>query len=406
MKKIGATGWIVIGTLLGVLAGLFFKESMGELKFVGDIFLRLVQMSVVLLVMGAVIEAVGNLDIDELGRLGFKTLFFFMCTTVLAATIGLIAADIIRPGDGLPAIDAFKEFKATLPSGKWQDMVVNFFPRNIVDSMAKGEMIQVIVFAIMGGISLSLLGKQESGKSMIIWVRHFNEIILQIVKCIMKIAPIGIFALLGWVVGVIGLQVIIPLAKFLVAMFVSAVATFAIVLFAVSAYARLNPFILAKKLNRMAMVALTTTSSAITLPTKMQDSEERIGISKRVSRLVNPLGMALNSDGLALYLAIACITVAQFFKIDLTVADQIRIVVMATLATLGTVVVPGGGLVALAIVFPVLGLPLEGIALLAGIDWFSGMIRTAMNVVDDVLVAVLVAANENELDREVFNNTP
>lgn len=149
-------------------------------------------------------------------------------------------------------------------------------------------------------------------------------------------------------------------------------------------------------------MAFTTTSSAITLPVKMADAENKIGISKRISRLVNPLGMTLNSDGLALYLAIACITISQFFNINMTISQQVTIVVMSTLATLGTVVVPGGGLVALAIVLPVMGLPLEGIALLAGIDWFSGMFRTVMNVIDDVIVALAIAINENEFDREIF----
>lgn len=403
MRKLGSTSWIVIGMVAGMGAGLLLGPVMGEFKFVGDIFLRLIQMSVVLLVMGAVIEAVGSLDAKELGQLGAKTLFLFLCTTVLAATCGLIFADILRPGEGLPAMPGL-EYKGLPPDQGWANLVVNFFPKNVIESMAKGDMIQVIVFAVCFGLSLSLLGKNESASQFFALVRHFNVIILEVVKLIMKLAPIGIFALLGWVTGVIGLAVIIPLAKFLLAMLLSAVITFIIVLLVASAYARLNPVKLARKLSRMAVVALTTTSSAITLPVKMADSETKIGISRRVSRLVNPLGMALNSDGLALYLAIACMTVAQFFQIDMSVATQVKVVVMAVLATLGTVVVPGGGLVALAIVFPVLGLPLEGIALLAGIDWFSGMIRTAMNVVDDVLVAVIVAANAGELSHEIFDN--
>lgn len=403
MNRLSSTTWIVIGMLSGVLAGVIFGPAMGELKFVGDIFLRLIQMSVVVMVMGAVIESVGSLKPQEMGRIGLKTLFFFLCTTVLAASFGLLLADILKPGTGLPPMAAL-DYKGMPPDQGWSSMLVNFFPRNIVDSMAKGEMIQVIVFAVLFGMALSLLGKHESSVRIFKFVRHINVLILEVVKIVMKLAPIGIFSLLGWVTGVIGLAVIIPLAKFLLGMLVAAVLTFLVVLLAVSTYTRLNPVRLAKKMYRMALVALTTTSSAITLPVKMADSENKIGISKRISRLVNPLGMALNSDGLALYLALACMTVAQFFNIEMTFAAQVKVVVMATLATLGTVVVPGGGLVALAIVFPVLGLPLEGVALLAGIDWFSGMIRTAMNVVDDVLVAVVIAEGAGELDRGIFEN--
>lgn len=403
MNRLSSTTWIVIGMLGGVLAGVIFGPAMGELKFVGDIFLRLIQMSVVIMVMGAVIEAVGSLNPHEMGRIGVKTLFLFLCTTVLAASFGLLMANILQPGTGLPPMVGL-DYKGMPPDQGWSDMLVNFFPRNIVDSMARGEMIQVIVFAVLFGLSLSLLGKHESSIQIFQFVRHINVLILEVVKIVMKLAPIGIFALLGWVTGVIGLAVMIPLAKFLLGMLVAATATFIVVLLLVSGYTRLNPFRLARKMNRMALVALTTTSSAITLPVKMSDSENRIGISKRISRLVNPLGMALNSDGLALYLGLACMTVAQFFNIDMPVAMQVKVVVMAVLATLGTVVVPGGGLVALAIVFPVLGLPLEGVALLAGIDWFSGMIRTAMNVVDDVLVAVVIAEGAGELDRNIFDN--
>lgn len=401
--KLSSTTGIVLGMIGGMAAGVLLGPTMGDFKFIGDIFLRLIQMSVVLLVMGAVIEAVGSLDPKELGQLGAKTLVLFLMTTTLAATFGLIMADILRPGAGLPPMPDLK-YAGLPPDQGWAALVSNFFPKNVIESMAKGDMIQVIVFAVCFGLALSLLGKNESGTQFFAMVRHFNVIILEVVKLVMKLAPIGIFALLGWVTGVIGLAVIIPLAKFLLAMLVAAIGTFLVVLMITCAYGRLNPIALTRKLSRMAVVAVTTTSSAITLPVKMADSENKIGVSRRISRLVNPLGMALNSDGLALYLAIACMTVAQFFQIDMPVATQIKVVVMAVLATLGTVVVPGGGLVALAIVFPVLGLPLEGIALLAGIDWFSGMIRTVMNVVDDVLVAVIVAINAGELDRNIFEN--
>ncbi len=404
MKRLGLTGWIVIGTVAGMLVGHFVGPNIAGIKFIGDIFLRLIQMSVVLLVMGAVIEAVGALDPKELGRLGVKTIVLFMLTTALAATTGLILADIFRPGAGLtsPVAELAGTYKS--PDTTWTEIVTNFFPRNVIESMARGEMIQVIVFAVLFGVALSLLAKSDSGSNIIRIVKQFNVIILQVVKIVMKAAPVGIFALLAWVTGYIGLAVVRSLAVFLLCMLVSAIITFVIVLLVTSAYARLNPIKLALKMNRMAVIAITTTSSAITLPTKMSDSETRIGISPRVSRLVNPLGMALNSDGLALYLAIACMTVAQFFNVEMSVGTQIQVVVVSVLATLGTVVVPGGGLVALAIVFPTLGLPLEGIALLAGVDWFSGMIRTAMNVVDDVMVAVIVAASENELDRNIFDN--
>lgn len=400
IKKPNSTTWIVLGMVGGILAGLVFGPVMANFKFIGDIFLRLIQMSVVLLVMGAVIEAVGSLDSKELGRLGGKTLLGFMVTTVTAASVGILLANVIKPGAGIPIMELKSSVKP--PDQTIVDMVVNFFPTNVVSAMSNANMIQVIVFAILFGLALSIMGKNEHSNKIFALVQDFNVVILNVVKIVMKFAPFGIFALLSWVTGKIGIKVMIPLAKFLIAMGLGSIILLVLFISLVSIYGKLNPIRLARKFYRMGVVAFTTTSSAITLPVKMADAENKIGISKRISRLVNPLGMTLNSDGLALYLAIACITISQFFNINMTLSQQVTIVVMSTLATLGTVVVPGGGLVALAIVLPVMGLPLEGIALLAGIDWFSGMFRTVMNVIDDVIVALAIAINENEFDREIF----
>ena len=172
----------------------------------------------------------------------------------------------------------------------------------------------------------------------------------------------------------------------------------------VSAYGKLNPVRLLMKLKNTIIVAVTTTSSAVSLPIQMEDSELRIGVSRRVSRLVNPLGMNLNSHGLAITVAIACITVAQFFNIELTLASYIQIGIMSTFATFANLAVPGGALVTMAIGFQMAGIPLEGIAIIAGVDWFAGIIRTLLNVVDDVLIAVAVAISEKELDMDIFNS--
>lgn len=283
------------------------------------------------------------------------------------------------------------------------EIITNFFPSNIVSSIAEGNTIQVIVFALLAGLAISLLSESTGSSKILDGVRAINQVLLTIIKLVMKVAPLGIFSLLGWAIGNYGLAVILPLAKFLATFAVCSILILVVFITLVSVYVKVSPFRLAKKLTHMGVVAFTTTSSAVTLPTKMDDSENKIGISKRVSRLINPLGMSLNSDGLALYLALACLTVAQFFGVEMTLQQQFVVVIMSTLATLGTVVVPGGGLVALAIVLPTIGLPIEGVALLSGIDWFSGMFRTTLNVIDDVLVALVVAKQEGEFDRQIFD---
>lgn len=403
MKKLSLTSQMIVASILGLIAGAIFGPAMGNLKFLGDIFLRLMQMSVVLLVMGAIIEAVGALEPKDLGKIGGKAIAMFMITSALGATIGLFFVNLIKPGVGVQGVTA-SAYKGSLFQGKILDMIVNFFPKNIFEAMSKGDMLQVIIFAAFFGMALSFLGKNESAKKVYEFIQHVNVVIMEIIKIVMKFAPIGVFALLGGITGVIGLKVVIPLGKFLVTMLIGSLAALAILIIIVSLYGRINPIRLIKKLNRTIVVALTTTSSAISLPVQMSDCEERVGISRRVSRLVNPLAMSLNSNGLALSIAVACITIAQFFGINLTLQQQIAVVVVSTLATLGNLLVPGGALVAIAIALQMTGLPLEGIAILAGVDWFAGIARTLLNVVGDVLVTLFIAINEKEFDRTIFDS--
>lgn len=403
MKKMNLTVAIFAAMILGMAAGSLWGSLMVNLKFVGDIFLRLIQMSIVLLVMGSVIEAIASIDMRSLGRFGVKAFIGFSATTIFASFVGILLANVLQPGAGIAysgELAPVKGAEDTLAS-----VITNFFPKNIMQSLTDGNTIQVIVFALLFGVALNVMKEHGKGKALLAGIVEFNECLLTIIRMVMKLAPLGIFSLLGWAIGKYGFGVIVPLFKFLGAMALGAGGILALFIVAVSLYVQVSPLKLAKKFLNMGVVAFTTTSSAITLPVKMADSENKIGISKRVSRLINPLGMSLNSDGLALYLALACLTVAQFFGIQLSLGEQVVVVVMATLATLGTVVVPGGGLVALAIVLPAVGLPIEGVALLAGIDWFSGMFRTVLNVIDDVIVALVIANSEGEFNREIFDGS-
>lgn len=401
LKKINMTNQIMIAMVLGIIVGLVVGPSIAPIRVLGDVFLRLIQMSVVVLIMGAVIEAVGNLDPKELGKLGGKMALWFMGGTLLAGTLGIILGFVIRPGAGLDVtLDSAASFDA---GGEGlTEVLLGFFPENIIDAMASANMIQVIIFSLFFGLSISMLSVNHDLSSLKNGIEQFNLVILQIIKTVMKIAPIGIFALLAWVTGTIGFAVIIPLAKFLLTMGIGTIIYMIIWIVATAAYVKVSPVQLGKNLWRMTVVAFTTTSSAITLPIKMEDQERKLGVSERISRLVGPLGMAMNSNGLALYLSIAAITLAQFYGLDFTVMNAVQTVALSTLATLGTVVVPGGGLVALAIVIPSLGLPLESIALLAGIDWFSGMFRTVLNVDADATIAMILAYDEGELDYDIF----
>ncbi len=403
LKSVKLSTWMIIASIMGIVFGLIFGKSMSNIKFLGDIFLRLMQMSVVFLVLGAISEAIGSLDIKDIGKLGGKTIGLFVLSTLFASFVGVILSAIIRPGVGVTGV-ASGAYEGTLPEGNPLDLLVNFFPKNVVESMATGGILQVIVFSIFLGLALSILKENKSGQAVLGFIKDFNVVIMQIIKIVMYYAPIGIFALVGSITGTSGVSVLVALSKFLIALTVGCIAVLILLTLMVSAYGKLNPVRLLMKLKNTIIVAVTTTSSAVSLPIQMEDSELRIGVSRRVSRLVNPLGMNLNSHGLAITVAIACITVAQFFNIELTLASYIQIGIMSTFATFANLAVPGGALVTMAIGFQMAGIPLEGIAIIAGVDWFAGIIRTLLNVVDDVLIAVAVAISEKELDMDIFNS--
>ncbi len=402
MKKLSTIKQILISMVIGIIAGMLLGENAGSLKIIGDIFLRLIQMSVVILIMGAVIEAVGNLDTKDLGRLGIKMIFWFMFFTIIAATIGIGLGLLLKPGASvlLNANGSVVE----QPIQELSEIIVDFFPINIIDSMASGNMIQVIVFAILFGATLSTLREKKMSNMILDWVKDLNVVIINMISKIMVIAPIGIGALLAYTTGTMGIGVILPLMKFLIIFGIGTIIHLFISVILTAIYCKASPIRIARKLTNMTVMAFTTTSSAVTLPIKMKDSETKLGVSSRISNLVNPLAMTLNSNGLSMFLALACITVAQIYKIEIDILSIIRIITLSTLACLGTVVVPGGGLVALAIVMPSIGLPLEGIVLMSGIDWFSGMFRTVLNVDTDALISMLIAKDTKELDYDILNS--
>lgn len=402
MKKLTFSNMMILASILGFIAGIVFKDFMGNFKFLGDIFLRLMQMSVVLLIMGAIIESVGALKPKDLGTLGLKTISMFLITTIFAATVGIVIVNLIKPGVGVVGIIP-QEYTGKLFEGNVVELIVDFVPKNIVSAMSSGNIIQVIIFSIFFGLAISFLQENKEVYKIYEFIQSFNIVIMQMVKIIMYFAPIGVFSLLANITGTIGLSVVMPLFKFLLSMFIGAAVVVVVLLLLLALFAQINPIRFLKKIKNSIIVSATTTSSAISLPIQMEDCEERLGISRRVSRLVNPLAMTLNSDGLALTISISCIMIAQFYGINLTFSQQVIIVSVSTLTTMGNLLVPGGALVAIAIALQMVGLPLEGVALIAGVDWFAGIARTLLNVIDDIIVAFIVAILEKEFDREIFN---
>ncbi|MEG0772186.1 dicarboxylate/amino acid:cation symporter [Clostridium sp.] len=399
--KISLTNQILIATIIGIIAGLILGPKIAPIKFLGDIFLRLIMMGVPLIILGSVTVAVGQISPKELGKLGFKIFAWFLGGTIISAIIGITFGYILKPGEGLPAMELVKTIEPTKQT--IFETFVNFIPNNILDSLAKTNMIHIIVFAIFLGTATSSYVDKKGDRTILELMMKGNDILLIIIKNVMKIAPIGVGALIAVVSGSMGLNVITLMIKYLGGLFLACGLVMILAILVTAARVKVNPWKLAKKLGNMTLVAATTTSSAITLPTKMDDSVNKLGVSKRISDLVNPLGMAMNSCGQAVFMSMASLMLLQFFNMDASLGKVIQIVAVATLGCMGSLAVPGGGLVVFVSMMPVLGLPVEGIALIAGVDWFRGAITTVPNVDIDALVALIIADDEGEFNRDIFD---
>ena len=402
------TGQILIATFGGILFGGIVGPWSSNLKIFGDIFLRIIQMSVIMLVMSAVIVAVGRGSVGDAGKMGFHTFKWIIFFTLTSAFMGAVLAYYIQPGTGVAHMTEIGEKVAasgTLQDTSLQDTILAFFTTNIFSAMANSAMVPCIIFSLFFGVAMSQ-HIRDTGKTLILdWITSVNEIIVNIIKNVMKISPIGIFCLLDDVTGSKGFTVVIPMAKFLGILIVGDILQLLIYGIITAVICKVNIFKMPKKFMKMSIIALTTTSSAITLPTKMEDSVTKFGVSRKVSDFTGPITMSMNSSGWALCNVTAIFFIAQFSGIHLTTYQMIMAVVLSCLMCMGSVVVPGGAIIVYTFLATSMGLPLDSIAVLIGIDWFSGMFRTLNNVDIDVLVAMLVANRIGEFDRDVYNGT-
>lgn len=405
VKKVSMTVQVMIAMVLGVVVGTLSGGKIEGIKLLGDIFLRLIQMSIILLVMGQIIEAVGSLNPKELGKQGVKIIAIFLGTSLLAASIGIFMGAIFKPGVGMDLSALTNEVKIDKSTiGSISDTVLGFFSANVIKSMADGAIAQVIVFAILFGVALSFVRMENENSKLFEVIVEFNKIILRMISIIMKLAPIGIFALIASTIGKVGVGVILPLSKYLGVYGLGTLMYLVVFFIFVSMYCKVNIIKLIKGMTQMSLMALATTSSAVTLPTEMKDAREKLGISERVTKLVLPLGMTINSNGSAMHMAFTVVTIAQIYGVTYSGGQYLYIAALATLVSLANAVVPGAGLVSLAIVVPQMGLPIEVIALFAGVEWFVGMLRTILNVDSDIFTALIVAKSENGIDYDVYNN--
>ena len=401
--SISLTTQILIATAGGIVFGSLVGEWASNLKFIGDIFIRLIQMSVVLLVMSAVASAVGGGDGQDVGKMGFHTFKWIIIFTVISAGLGVALSMLLQPGIGVEIASAADVANSSVETGSIQDTILGFVPTNIINSMAEGSMVPCIVFSLFFGVAMGAYAKESGNRNVIEWVQGINGVITNIIKIVMNVAPIGIFCLLANVAGTTGFKVIIPMLKFLLVLLIGDAIQFLLFGPFTAAVTKVNLFKMPKKFAKMSMMAVTTTSGAICLPTKMEDEVTKFGISRKVADFTGPITMSMNSCGAAQCYVAAIFFMAQSTGIQMTPYQMGMAILLSCLMCLGTISVPGGSVIVYTFLATSLGLPLESIAVLIGIDWFAGMFRTLMNVDVDVLIGLLVASKLGELDRDVYD---
>ena len=394
---------IIIALILGIAVGAVLGPSAEYIKPIGSLFINLIKMLIVPLIFSSLVVGICSMDdIKKMGRIGAKSFGIYLLTTAIAITIGLVIGTVLQPGAGID-MQMPAEMAAAKEAPSFIQTLLNMVPKNPVEAMASGSVLQIIVFALMLGVAINLAG--EKGKPVASVFESFAEIMYKMTHIVMAFAPYGVFALMAWVAGKYGLDVLLPLGMVILGVYVGCIVHVLLTLTGggIMLLARLNPVRYWRGIIDAQAVAFTTTSSSGTLPVTMECAQTNLGVSRPISSFVLPLGATINMDGTALYQGVAALFVAQAFGIDLSTGQYVTIILTSTLASIGSAGVPGAGLIMLSLVLTSVGLPLEGLAVIAGIDRILDMARTTVNVTGDLMVSVLIAKSEGELDVETYN---
>ena len=397
-KKVSLTVWILAALILGIAAGLLLQKNSDiaetYIKPLGTIFLNLVKMVVVPVVLFSIMQGVISLqDIRKVGSIGGKTVLFYMCTTAFAVTLGLVIANVLNVGSGYTlSSESLEAFEGVSETPSFIDTIVNIFPSNAIQPLAEATMLQIIVIALFFGFGIILAG--EKGKMAGAVVESFSEVCIKVMGVIIKLSPIGVFGLITPVIATNGMAILLPLMKLIGVVYLVCLVHMVLVYSSlVKAMARMNPLTFFKGMGEAMIFAFSSASSVGTLPFNMECTQ-KLGARKEISSFVLPLGATINMDGTAIYQGVSAIFIAQIFGVHLTLTQQLMVILTTTLASIGTAGVPGSGVIMLAMVLQSVGLPLEGIALVAGVDRILDMARTTVNITGDAACTICVDAME------------
>jgi proton glutamate symport protein len=401
-KGIGLATQIFIGLVLGIVFGYIFPEYGKQLKPLGDAFIRMIKMIVVPLIFSSLVMGIaGTGDFKKLGRLGGKAIIWFEFATTLALIVGLTVVNVLKPGVGVAITggptDAIAE--AAKKSINHIDMILNLIPTNIVDAMARQDMLQIIVFSCFFAVAAAAIG--DKGRPVIDLAQSVANIMFKFTHYVMKLAPIGIFGSISYTVGTYGLKMLLPLGQLIFSLYLALIIFISIVLVLASLIVKVNFFHLLRALKEPLILAFSTAASEAALPIAMEKLE-KFGVPKHIVTFVLPLGYTFNLDGSTLYSALAVVFIAQVYGLPFPIETQVLMLITLMLSTKGIAAVPGASLIVIAGTAAAFGLPVEGIAIILGVDRILDMARTVCNVTGNCIAAVVVARWEHDLPDDVL----
>ncbi len=414
-KKIGLTTQIFIGLIAGLIVGIVFNLFIpngyvrdtvivnGIFYVIGNGFIRLMKMLVVPLVFASLVCGASSIgDTKSLGRVGGKTIIFYLFTTAIAVTVAISIGTLIRPGIGLDMSSIETQETTVAASTSISDTLLNIIPENPIGSLANGTMLQIILFALLIGILLAKMGERAS--LIANFFNQVNDLMMEMTLLVMKLAPLGVFCMIARTFSNLGFDAFLPLLKYMGSVTAGlGIQCFIIYMILLVLFTRLNPLKFLKKFFPVMAFAFSTSTSNATIPLNIDTLEEKMGVSRKISSFTIPLGATINMDGTAIMQGVAVVFAAQAYGIDLGLTGYLTVIATATLASIGTAGIPSVGLVTLSMVFSAVGLPVEGIALIMGVDRILDMMRTAVNITGDAVCTTVVAFQNKDMDLEVFN---
>lgn len=415
-KKMGLTSQIFVGLILGLIVGVvmnlwvpagYVRDTIlvnGVFYVVGTGFIRLMKMLVVPLVFCSLVcgsSAIG--DTKSLGKVGGKTIAFYLVTTAVAVTVAIIVASIIKPGVGLDMDSIVLGAGVTETKTTIADTLLEIIPDNPVGALANGTMLQIIFFALFVGVLIAKMG--ERAETVANFFAQFNDLMMEMTMAVMKLAPIGVFCMIAKTFSGLGFSAFVPLIKYMCSVTLGLVIQcFGVYLILLVVFTRLNPLKFLKKFFPVMGFAFSTATSNATIPLSIETLDEKIGVSRKISSFTIPLGATVNMDGTSIMQGVAVVFAAQAYGIELGLSGYLTVIATATLASIGTAGIPSVGLVTLSMVFSAVGIPVEAIMLIMGVDRILDMLRTAVNITGDAVCTTVVAFQNKELDLEKYNS--